>query len=82
MCAGDQSLPGGLTALIKQGRERKRERRDGGRDKEGGVQSLKEERSLQCDGRCLILMPARFVSVALSRETNSRVTLSQPVMGI
>lgn len=41
MCTGDQSLPGGLAALIKQGgggggRGRKRGM-DGGRDKEGGV---------------------------------------------
>lgn len=41
MCTGDQSLPGGLTALIKQ-EERERGRGSGRGDKEGGVHELKD----------------------------------------
>lgn len=70
MCVGDQSLPGGLTALIKQG-ERGR-----GRDKEGGEHGLKEDRSLQFDDHFLIFMPAWLISVALSRPSNAGVTVA------
>lgn len=49
MCAGDQSLPGGLTALIKQGEREKGEKREGWMEREikrVECTSLKEEKDL------------------------------------
>lgn len=91
MCTGDQSLPGGLSALIKQGgggggRGRKRGM-DGGRDKEGGVHMwLKDESGREILASVMAVFGFDACSLCFSglvaAEPNARATLRQPVMDI